>query len=245
MTGSATHILVVDDHVLVRADLRCGLEASGYQVSEAKDLAGVLARLGQDPPVSLITLDLTLEHEDGLSLVREIRARRNIPVIMITGRTAPIDRVIGLEHGADDYIAKPFDMREVVLRIRTVLRRYRMGEAEGPGPGGESGEIYHCTAGHVDVRRREAVADDGQSLGLTDAEFDIFVTFLRNPARVMSRDELSLLLKGRPWMPDDRTLDGHIARLRRKIEANASEPQLIKTVWRVGYVFTGDVHLQA
>lgn len=245
MEQSSAHILVVDDQVLVRADLRDGLEEAGFGVSEAEDLAEILARLEQDPPVSLITLDLMLEHEDGLHLAREIRARRNIPVIMITARAAPIDRVTGLEHGADDYIAKPFDIREVILRVRTVLRRYgteRDTGANGSSGEAEAGEAYSCEIGEIDVRRREVVAHDGMPLRLTDAEFDIFVMFLRNPSRVMSRDELSVLLKGRPWTPEDRTLDGHIARLRKKIEVNPSDPHLIKTIWRVGYVLTGDVH---
>lgn len=244
MEQSLAHILVVDDQPLVRTDLRDGLEEAGFSVSEAEDMAGILARLEQEPPISLITLDLTLAHEDGLDLAREIRARRNIPVIMITARAAPIDRVAGLEQGADDYIAKPFDMREVVLRVRTVLRRYgieRDAAANGAGTDAEAGEAYRCDVGDVDVRRREVVTHGGAPLRLTDAEFDIFVAFLRNPARVMSRDELSVLLKGRVWMPEDRTLDGLVARLRKKIEVNPSDPQLIRTVWRVGYVFTGDV----
>jgi DNA-binding response OmpR family regulator len=247
MKKSSAHILVVDDQALVRADLRDGLEEAGFGVSEAEDLAGILARLEQEPPISLITLDLTLAHEDGLDLAREIRARRNIPVIMITARAAPFERVAGLEHGADDYIAKPFDMREVVLRVRMVLRRYgieRDPVANGKAVEAEASEAYTCEVGDVDVRRREVVTHGGAPLQLTDAEFDIFVTFLRNPARVMSRDELSGLLKGRVWMPPDRTLDGLVARLRKKIEVNPSDPHLIKTVWRVGYVFTGDVRRQ-
>lgn len=247
MTRATTHILVVDDHALVRADLRCGLEEAGFKVSEAEDLAGVLARLDQEPRISLITLDLMLEHEDGLQLAREIRSRRNIPVIMITARAGPIDRVTWLEHGADDYIAKPFDMREVLLRVRTVLRRYgieRTAEANTGDAGTDGAEIYQYPLGQVDVRRREVIDHGGTPLRLTDAEFEIFVTFLRNPGRVLSRDELNLELKGRPWTPEDRTVDGHISRLRKKIEPNASDPQFIKTVWRVGYVFTGEVRRQ-
>lgn len=241
MKEPAPHILVVDDNPLVRADLRCGFEAGGFTVCEASDWASIMAKLEQDPAIGLITLDLTLEREDGLDIAREIRARRNIPIIMITARTTPVERVIGLEHGADDYIAKPFHMREVLLRARTVLRRYGWGQKAPADEEAEAREVYACSLGRIDVRRREVVTQDGQPLPLTDAEFDIFVTFLRNPARVMSRDDLSVQLRGRPWTPEDRTFDGHVARLRKKIEANAADPQLIRTVWRVGYVFTGDV----
>lgn len=241
MKEPAPHILVVDDNALVRADLRFGFEDAGFKVCEASDWASIVAKLEEDPAIGLITLDLTLEREDGLDIAREIRARRNIPIIMITARTTPVERVIGLEHGADDYIAKPFHMREVLLRAHTVLRRYGWGQKVAANDEAEAREIYTCSLGRIDARRREVITQEGRPLALTDAEFDIFVTFLRNPARVMSRDDLSVHVRGRPWTPEDRTLDGLVARLRKKIETNAADPELIRTVWRVGYVFTGEV----
>ena len=125
-TDIPIHILVVDDEPEVRLALRRGLEAEGYAVSEAGSMRALLHRLEEVPSISLITLDLMLGNEDGLLLARQIRAKRNVPIIMITARTAPMDRVTGLEHGADDYIVKPFHIREVLLRIRTVLRRYEL-----------------------------------------------------------------------------------------------------------------------
>ena len=240
---SSEHILIVDDQASVRAALRAGLEVESFKVSEARNMDEIMTCLDGQPPVDLITLDLMLEHEDGLVLAREIRTRRNVPIIMITARVEPIDRVKGLEHGADDYIVKPFHIREVLLRVQAVLRRYHpeAAAAELVDGAGAAGEVYACEAGTIDVKRRELHCEPGRKLQLTDAEFDIFVAFLRNPARVMSRDDLSMLLKGRPWSPQDRTLDGHVARLRKKIEPDLAEPRLIKTVWRVGYVFTGDV----
>ncbi len=236
-------ILIVDDQQIVRSALRSGLESEGFVVSEAANKAALFARLDRQPPVNLITLDVILGEEDGLKLAREVRARRNIPIIMITGLAHPVDRVTGLEHGADDYIVKPFLIREVLMRIHSVLRLYELERRNSEDATGNEvkEEQYECDTGVTDVRRREVRKPDGTLLELTDAEFDILVTFLRNPARVLSRDDLSMMLKGRQWSPTDRTLDGHIARLRKKIELDIQTPRLIKTVWRVGYVFAGDV----
>jgi two-component system OmpR family response regulator len=237
------HILVVDDEPEVRSALRRGLEAEGYAVSETGSRKALLQRLEEAPPVSLITLDLMLGHDDGLLLARQIRAKRNVPIIMITARNAPIDRVTGLEHGADDYIVKPFHIREVLLRIRAALRRYELeGKTEGPGADSDTTEErYEFEVGVLDVKRRAMTAPDGTEVVLTDAEFDILVMFLRHPGRVLSRDDITMKLKGRQWSPMDRTMDGHIARLRKKIEPRIEKPRVIKTVWRVGYVLAGDV----
>jgi DNA-binding response OmpR family regulator len=237
------HILVVDDEPEARSALRRGLEAEGYAVSETGSRKALLQRLDEAPPVSLITLDLMLGHDDGLLLARQIRAKRNVPIIMITARNAPIDRVTGLEHGADDYIVKPFHIREVLLRIRAALRRYELeGKTDGPSADSDATEErYEFEVGVLDVKRREMTAPDGTDVVLTDAEFDILVMFLRHPGRVLSRDEITMKLKGRIWSPMDRTMDGHIARLRKKIEPQIEKPRMIKTVWRVGYVLAGDV----
>lgn len=236
------HILVCDDEPGVRSVLRRGLESAGYAVHEAGGKAELLACL-KTIPINLITLDLCLGNEDGLQAAREIRATRNVPILMITGRSTPIDRVTGLEHGADDYISKPFHVREVLLRVRTVLRRYELeGGAADSARAGESGEErYEFEAGVLDAKRREVHAPGGERVQLTDAEFGLLLLFLRQPTRVLSRDEITAQLKGHSWSPLDRTIDGHIARLRKKIEPNSETPRLIKSVRGVGYVFTGDV----
>ena len=238
-----TEILVVEDNRSVRSALRRALESQGYRVSEAAGRAELLERLDKEPSIALITLDLMLGNEDGLELAREVRAKRNVPIVMITARTEPMDRVVGLEHGADDYIVKPFHFREVLLRVRSVLRRYALEQSATEGaPEAETGEErYACELGTIDLKCRVVIGPNGCPLALTDAEFDILKVFLRNPRRVLSRDDLTMLLKGQEWSPLDRTLDGHIARLRKKIEPDIETPRLIKTVWRVGYVFTGDV----
>lgn len=232
-------ILVVDDQQSMRQALKRSLEADGYSVIEAASKVDVLKRLEHGPEVSLITLDLKLGQENGLLLAREIRTTRNIPIIMITALDDPHDRLAGLEHGADDYIVKPFHNREVLLRVQSVLRRYELERNSVPASGPSGEEVYRVDGGTVDVIRREMHTLTGELVALTDSEFDILVVFLRNPGRILSRDDLTLKLKGRLWSPTDRTLDGHVARLRKKIEPDMANPTLIKTVWGVGYVFAG------
>ena len=230
-------ILVVDDEPALCAILREGLEAEGFVVSEARDKAGLFRSLEAEL-VNLITLDLAVGRDDGLELARQIRALRNTPIVMITGRGAPFDRVVGLEHGADDYISKPFHIREVVLRIHSVLRRYHLEEII-PKPSAEQQRAF--VVGVLDPAKREVRKVDGTLLDLTESEFLLLEIFLTNPARVLSRDEILQMLRGRDWSPLDRTIDGHVARLRRKIEPRGEAPTLIKSVRGVGYVFTGEV----
>jgi DNA-binding response OmpR family regulator len=233
-----TQILVVDDEATVRSLLCQGLEQGGFAVSEAADKHGLMRAL-EAGAVALVTLDLNLAGEDGLRLARQVRSKFNVPIIMITGRSDPADRVSGLEYGADDYITKPFHIREVLLRVRNVLGRYERTGILPPRPGDER---YAFESGLLDVNRREVRGLDGAPLDITDLEREILTIFLRYPQRVLSRDDLMQVLKGQSWSPMDRTLDGHIARLRRKIERAGEEaPRLIKSVRGVGYVYTGEV----
>jgi len=228
-------VLVVEDDVEVRRLLNTGLAIEGFAVLEAASREEAFAQLS-NAKVDLITLDLMLGEDDGLELAREIRAARNVPIIIITGRGEPIDRVRGLEHGADDYVAKPFHIREIVLRVRTLLTRYDDADEQRIAAP-ESYSFNHAT---LDLRRRELRRHgDGEVIELTTTEMKLLECFLRHPARVLSRDELTYCLKGQEWSPLDRTLDGHVARLRRKIEPQADEPRLIKSVRGVGYVFCG------
>jgi two-component system OmpR family response regulator len=230
-------ILVVDDEPQVRALLRAGLEAEGFGVLEAENGAEAEAHLAAQP-IQLVTLDLKLGGEDGLKLARDLRAKRNTPIIMITGKGDPIDRVVGLELGADDYIAKPFLMREVIARVRAVLRRY-VSTADLPGSDPLSdGPRYTFDSWTMDMRRREVRDPSGKSCDLTTGEFNLLAIFVQRPGRVLSRDELMDLLKGHDWTPMDRSIDGLVARLRKKIEPEREVPQLVKTVRGVGYVFT-------
>jgi DNA-binding response OmpR family regulator len=242
MAGTAPiRVLIVDDEAEVRALLRSGLEPEGYAVSEAKDGAGLMAHLDAEP-VDLVTLDVRLSGEDGFTLAREVRAKHNVPIVMISGKGDMIDRVVGLELGADDYIAKPFHMREVLARIRAVLRRYAPTAAE-PAPASaraDKSPRYAFDGWTLDMGRRELKTPDGAVCELTTAEFNLLAVLIARPGRVLTRDELMDLLKGHDWTPLDRSIDGLVARLRKKIERGEC-PQLVKTVRGVGYVFAGEV----
>lgn len=239
ITDKSTRILVVDDEPEIRALLRTFFEREGFAVSEARDGAELFARLDEHT-IDLITLDLTLGREDGLMLASRIRAGRDVPIVMITGKDDTIDRVVGLELGADDYIAKPFHLREVLARVRAVLRRK---EASRPAPPPEDsclaadGERYSFAGWRLDVPRRHLSRADGTGVELTTAEFNLLLIFVQRPTRVLSRDVIMDLLKGHEWSPVDRTIDNLVGRLRKKLEPDAEVPQLIKTVRGVGYVF--------
>lgn len=234
---SVAHILVVDDEDAVRTLLRDCFELEGYRVSEARDGAELSAHLKQDL-VDLITMDLKLGGENGLELARTIRAERNVPIVMITGKGDTIDRVVGLELGADDYIAKPFHVREVVARVRAVLRRYA-GPITTPdlfAVRAAVGERYAFEGWTLDISKRE-LKDDAETVQeLTTAEFNMLEMFARRPSRVLSRDNIMDLLKGHEWSPFDRSIDALVVRVRRKIEAEPNVPRIIKTVRGVGYV---------
>lgn len=235
-----SQILVVDDDPEIRALLRKCFERDGFAVAEAASGADMRARI-EDKDLALVTLDLTLGGEDGLELAREIRATRNVPIIMITGKGDTIDRVVGLELGADDYIAKPFQLREVLARVRAVLRRYAGAETTPASASkSEDEERYTFEDYLLDVGRRELTCA-GKPCELTTAEFNLLHVFVRRPRRVLSRDNIMDMLKGHEWSPLDRSIDALVGRLRKRIEADSNTPQLIKTVRGVGYVFTADV----
>lgn len=232
-------ILVVDDEQEIRTLLRRCFERDGFAVAEARNGVEMRARL-EDKELTLVTLDLTLGGEDGLELAREIRAKRNVPIIMITGKGDTIDRVVGLELGADDYITKPFQLREVLARVRAVLRRYAgIAEAQVQAEQPDE-ERYEFEGRTLDVGRRELRCGLGTVTDLTTAEFNLLHIFVKRPKRVMSRDNIMDLLKGHEWSPLDRSIDALVGRLRRRVEADPNNPALIKTVRGVGYVFTAD-----
>lgn len=208
------------------------------EASQGSECADILAQ----EPIDLVTLDLNLGGEDGLRIARNLRSRRNVPIVMITGKADPIDRIVGLELGADDYIVKPFHMREVVARVRAVLRRYRPDNGAGDVCEPVSDRPrYEFDGWRCDIARREVRAPDGQIVDLTTAEFNLLTILLERPGRVLSRDEIMDLLKGHDWSPIDRSIDALVARLRKKIEPQAERPMLIKTVRGVGYAFSSSV----
>ena len=240
VTAAPTRILVVDDDAQVRTLLRNLLEIEGYAVSEAAS-GQQLRSLLETQPVSLITLDLNLAGEDGLALAREMRAKQNIPIIMITAKADDIDRIIGLELGADDYITKPFNVREVLARVRAVMRRYEPPAPAKPPIGPSEHEKFAFSGWVLDITARELKTAGGRGTELTTAEFNLLELLVRRPARVLSRDAIMDIMKGQEWAPLDRSIDTLVARLRKKIEPDPEHPSLIKTVRGVGYVLVSDV----
>ena len=245
--GDQPHILVVDDERRIRTMLGRYLSDEGFRVSEASDGVAMREILERDT-VDLVLLDLVMPGEDGLSLARHIRQRSEIPVIMLTGKGELIDRVVGLEAGADDYIAKPFHLREVLARIRTVMRRAHPQPASSSAQASPTkepaGEMLVFQGWRFDLLKRELRRPDGDLVPLTAGEFDLLRVFARNPNRVLDRDYLMTLVKGRDWAAFDRAIDTQVVRLRKKIEPDPQNPQLIKTVRGAGYIFAASVTTQ-
>lgn len=225
-------ILVVDDDPRMRKLLRACLEADGFGVVEAEDRSSASLRM-RSSPISLVTLDLNLGVDSGLDLARDIARDHGVPIIMVTGRGDVIDRVVGLELGADDYIVKPFHPREMVARVRTVLRRAaRAGEAPPPV---DAAGAYEFDGMRAEPSRLELRDREGALVELTAGDFRLLEVFLEAPNRVLSRDTILDRMHGRCWSPYDRSIDNQVARLRKKIEADPASPRVIKTVRGVGY----------
>ncbi len=234
MMGERETLLVVDDDTQVREMLVDYLSSQGYRVHGAADGESMRALLQAETP-ALVLLDITLPGEDGLSLARYLRERHDTGIIMVTASGEVIDRIIGLEIGADDYVAKPFDTRELLARIKSVLRRARPAVAPtAPAAEPEQIRIGPCRL-HLDSRR--LFDADGMEIALTSMEFDLLRIFGTRPNRVLSRDQILQLTQNRDWDPFDRSIDIRIARLRRKIEPDPSKPQVIRTVRGAGYMF--------
>ena len=232
------HILVVDDDPRIRQMLVRYFEDESYRVTAVGDgraMRDVMARQSVD----IVLLDLVLGgSEDGLQLARELRARSDIPIIMLTGRDDVVDRIVGLEVGADDYIPKPFHLREVLARLRSVLRR-RRPETPAVGTAPQKADTLTFEGWTLDLGRRQLQAADGQEIALTTGEFDILAVLARQPGHVFTREALMDLTRSRSLEAFDRTIDAQIARLRKKIEKDSKNPTLVKSVRGVGYVFTG------
>jgi len=228
-----SNILIVDDDDEIRLLLADYLGANGYHAFTAQD--GVeMEKVLQQERVDLIVLDLNMPGEDGLTLCRKLRARSGMPVIMLTARSEPIDRILGLEMGADDYLPKPFEPRELLARIRSVLRR---SHAAADAAADSSLQSQMRFAGWtLDLTARHLVDPDGLVIMLSGAEFRLLKVFLEHPNRVLNRDQILNFTHGRDADPFDRSIDIQISRLRQKLNEDARSPQIIKTVRNGGYV---------
>ncbi|WP_261844846.1 response regulator [Aliamphritea ceti] len=234
---NSSHILVVDDHKDIRDLVARYLTEHGYRVTTAKDGKAMKAALSASA-IDLVILDVMMPGEDGLSLCRNLREQGAMPVIMLTAMAEQTDRVVGLEMGADDYLTKPFFPRELLARIKAVLRRTA---AMPPQKAALTEDIVCFDRWQLDVSRRELIGEDGVAVPLSTSEYKLLSTFLAHPKHVLSREQLLDLTQGRQAEVFDRSIDNQVSRLRRKIEENPSKPCLIKTVWGGGYTLTADV----
>ncbi len=234
---SSEHILVVDDNQEICHLLSKFLSKDGYRVSTAADGKAMYKALDTSK-IDLIVLDLMLPGDDGLVLCRQLRAKSAVPIIMLTAKGDEIDRVIGLEMGADDYIAKPFSSRELLARIKAVLRR---SSSLPVSEEGLSSKMIGFAGWTLDTAKRDLVSADGIAVPLSTGEYDMLMAFLQHPQRVLNRDQLLDLAHGRAADTFDRSIDTQISRLRRKIEENPKDPKIIKTIWGGGYMFTSPV----
>ncbi|MBM7062185.1 response regulator [Pseudomonas sp. UL073] len=228
-------VLAVDDDADIRQLLADYLGGHGYEVALAADSQQMRALLAEHLP-DVVLLDVGLPGEDGLSLARFLREHHDLPVIMISGASTPLDRIVGLEVGADDYLAKPFDPRELLARLKTVLRRYNRqpSAAAEAAPDAELLALGDC---RLDLQRHQLFDASGAEVPLTAMEFEMLQVFVQRPNRPLSRDQILNLTQQRDWNPFDRSIDIRIARLRRKLEPDPDKPQLIRTVRGVGYMF--------
>lgn len=226
---NAMKILVVDDEKVIVKGIKFNLEQDGYQVETAFD-GEEAVRLAHDDTIDLILLDVMLPKMDGFTVCRAIRNFSNVPIIMLTAKSEDIDKILGLEYGADDYITKPFNIREVTARIKAILRRVN------PSPKGDKEKLIVSGDIRLDYNFRRVTVRD-KTIELTSKEFDLLELFLKNPGKVYTRENLLDIAWGMEYPGDVRTVDVHIRRLREKIEKNPAEPNYIKTKWGVGYYY--------
>lgn len=242
---TAPHLLIVDDDQEICTLLGQFFSQQGYQTTMAGDGRAMRAAIAEGG-IDLVILDLMLPGEDGLTLCRQLRQTTSLPIIMLTAMGSEIDRVVGLEMGADDYLAKPFSTRELLARIKAVLRRSTpmtvpLTESDAAIPATITRDILHFEGWQLDTARRQLRSKDGMLVEMTGGEYDLLMAFLINPQRVLTRDQLLDLARGRVAGTFDRTIDVQVGRLRRKLEIDPKNPELIKTVRGGGYVLAAEV----
>jgi len=233
--AAPTHILLVDDEASLREPLGDYLTRQGFAVTSAASAAEARGLLGKLSP-DLVLLDIMMPGEDGLSLCRHLREAKDLPVILLTAKGEATDRIVGLEIGADDYVVKPFEPRELVARIKSVLRR-----AAKSGTTPQEDAHYEFEGWRLDPVKRRLTDPEGAVVAISSAEFRLLVAFLDHPRQVMDRDRLLDMVQGREAHLFDRAVDNQVSRLRRKVESGTREPKLIQTVRGGGYVLAADV----
>ncbi|MDE2411950.1 MAG: response regulator [Sphingomonadales bacterium] len=236
---SPPRILLVDDEEALRQPLAEYLSRQGFAVTEAASAAEARSVLRDDLP-DIVLLDIMMPGEDGLSLCRHLSETRGVPTILLTAKGEAMDRVVGLEIGADDYVVKPFEPRELVARIRSVLRRAAKG---GSVPAED--EVFEFEGWTLDPLKRRLSAPDGALVSISSVEFRLLMAFVEHPRQVLDRDRLLDMVQGREAHLFDRAVDNQVSRLRRKVEPDSRNPTLIQTVWGGGYMLAADVRRAA
>jgi two-component system OmpR family response regulator len=240
--STLTHIAVLDDEIDITQLLAGYLERQGFRVTQLHDGAALHRLMPVDPP-ELVLLDLGLPGEDGFAIARQLREHWRCGLVIVTGRGDAVDKVVGLEIGADDYVTKPFDLRELLARIKAVLRRMAPNGPAAPVAAPAASTCLRFAGFDLHTASRRVSDADGAEVALTSGEFDLLLAFARHPGRVLSRDFLLEQTRGREANPFDRTIDVQVGRLRKKLEATPDDPQLIKSVRGAGYLFVPTVTL--
>ncbi|HJV60751.1 MAG TPA: response regulator transcription factor [Albitalea sp.] len=240
--STTTHIAILDDEVDITQLLGNYLQSHGYRVTQVHNGRALMELMPRDTP-ALVLLDLGLPGEDGFTIARQLREHWHCGLVIVTGRGDSVDKVVGLEVGADDYVTKPFDLRELLARIKAVLRRLAPAEstATAPAPGAPERSRLRFAGWELDTAARRLLSPQGQEVALTSGEFDLLCAFAQHPGRVLSRDFLLEQTRGREAAPFDRTIDVQVGRLRKKLEADAEDPQIIKSVRGAGYILVPPV----
>jgi len=236
----AAKILIVDDDVRICRTLRLYLKREGYHVSIASD-GDEMWRLFEDDLPDVILLDVILPGDDGIILARELRKKSDVGIIMLTGKNDPVDQIIGLEMGADDYVTKPFDERQLLARIRSLLRRRSASNSATNGTTEDGSRKVLFDGWELDLFRHELLSSSGDRPVLTSHEFRLLEIFVRHPGGVLSRDQIMQHLYDRDWSQNDRSVDVLVGKLRKRIEEDPSQPKLILTIRNFGYKFAARV----
>lgn len=234
------HILVVEDEAITRAKLVGYFQHEGYRVSEAQNKTELDAVMAQHP-IDLVMLDINLPGQDGLMITRQLRAQSTVGIILVTGRTDTIDKIVGLEMGADDYVTKPFELRELLVRVKNLLWRVSLSQqVSASGQTAPDDNAFYFGPWRFDIPRRK-LSQGSDVIKLTKAEYEVLVAFVAHPGRVLSRERLLNLIDHRVEDPNDRTIDVLVRRLRNKIELEPKNPQYFVTVHGEGYLFAADL----
>ena len=229
------HILIVEDEPITREQLVSYFEEEGFQVSSTGSGSEVLP-LVSDNEVILVLLDIKLPGKDGLTLTREIRAQSDIGIILVTSKQDQIDRILGLESGADDYVTKPFDPRELLSRAKNLIRRVHIQQSQR-----RKNHIHSFDGWQLDLNKRELTSPEGEQTTLSAGEYQLLLAFMEKAGEVMNRDQLMFRIRNREWFPDDRYIDVLVGQLRKKLGEKASNAKIIATIHGTGYLFTPEV----